>query len=260
MKNFEYKKSLGQNFLIDQNIIRKIIDSINLKNNALIIEIGPGSGALTRELVKLDAQVVCFEIDKRLEETLNEIEANNLEIYYEDFLKINLEDFLKDKKYDNLYFIANLPYYITTPIINKIHLQANAYEMIFMIQKEVADRFIATPGHKEYNSLSVFLQYNYNISKLVLVSKNCFYPKPKVDSMVVKFESKINKIEVKNEENFYKLVKDSFKYKRKNIKNNLSNYDLKKLEEELKKHGKDLTVRAENLSIEEFASISNNLN
>lgn len=257
MKNFEYKKSLGQNFLIDQNIINKIVSSVDLGPDPLIIEIGPGSGALTKKLIKLDAQVICFEIDTRLKPELSKIESKNLEIIFDDFLKINLKEFLSKKKYKSLYFIANLPYYITTPIINKIYNEANADAMLLMVQKEVADRFAAKPSTKEYGSLSVFLQYNYKVSKAIVVSKHCFYPRPKIDSTVVKFEKLNEKLKVKNEELFYKLVKDSFKQKRKNIKNNLIGYDLTKVEEILKKYGKDLTARAESLSIEEFVAIAN---
>ena len=261
MKNFEYKKSLGQNFLIDKNIIKKIVDSIDLKEEPLIIEIGPGSGSLTKELVKLNANVVSFEIDTRLKEQLDKLvdENKNLQIIYEDFLKINLKEFLKTKKYKNLYFIANLPYYITTAIINKITEESNPHEMILMVQKEVAERFSAHPNTREYGSISVFLQYNYNISKVVLVSKKCFYPVPKVDSMVIKFEAKKNTVKAIDEEKFYKLIKDSFQFKRKNLRNNLKNYNQDKINEILIKHNKDLTARAEEISVDEFIDISNNL-
>ena len=231
MKNFEYKKSLGQNFLIDKNIINKIINSIDLKEESLIIEIGPGSGALTKKLVKLNANVVSFEIDTRLKNELDIIcsENNNLEIIYEDFLKINLKEFLKTKKYKNLYFIANLPYYITTAIINKITEESKPNEMILMVQKEVAERFSACPNTRNYGSISVFLQYNYEISRVTLVPKTCFYPSPKVDSMVIKFKSKENDMKALDEEKFYKLIKDSFQFKRKNLRNNLKNYNQYKI-------------------------------
>ena len=261
MKNFEYKKSLGQNFLIDKNIINKIINSIDLKEEPLIIEIGPGSGALTKELVKLNANIISFEIDTRLKSELDKLcnENNNLEIIYEDFLKINLKEFLKQKKYKNLYFVANLPYYITTAIINKITKESNPKEMILMVQKEVADRFSAHPNTRDYGSISVFLQYNYDISKVVLVPKTCFYPSPKVDSVVIKFETRENKVKALNEEKFYKLIKDSFQFKRKNLRNNLKGYNQDKINEILKEYNKDLTARAEEISVEEFINISNNI-
>ena len=261
MKNFEYKKSLGQNFLIDQNIINKIINSIDIREDSIIIEIGPGSGALTKKLVELNANVISFEIDTRLKEELDKLEKdnNNLKIIYEDFLNIDLNKFLKTKKYKNLYFVANLPYYITTAIINKITKESNPTEMILMVQKEVAERFSAVPNTKDYGSISVFLQYNYDISKVAIVSKNCFFPVPKVDSMVIKFKSKESNLKVNNENVFYKLIKDSFQFKRKNLKNNLKKYDLEKINNVLKKYNKDLTARAESLTVEEFIDISNNL-
>ena len=255
---FEYKKSLGQNFLKDNNIINKIVDSINTNKDDLIIEIGPGDGSLTKELVKKDSDVLCFEIDERLKKSLESIDSKHLNIIFDDFLRVNLKDYISDK-YKRLFFVGNLPYYITTAIINKIVLESNPYEIIIMIQKEVAERFMAKPKTREYNSLSIFLQYNFDIEKVCDVSKNCFEPKPKVDSMVIKLKKKEEKIFVKNEELFYKLIKDSFKQKRKNLRNNLGNYDLDTIEKELSKTNKSLKSRAEELTIEEFANISNKI-
>ncbi len=256
MRDFDYKKSLGQNFLIDNNIINKIIDSINVNKDDLIIEIGPGSGALTKELVKKGCQVICFEIDRRLEEKLSNIKSDNLKIIFDDFLKIKLEDYTKT--YKRLFFVGNLPYYITTAIINKIVSESNPYEITIMIQKEVADRFTAKPNSKEYNSLSIFLQYNFDIVKICNVSKNCFEPVPKIDSAVLKLISN-KKYRANNEQFFYKLVKDSFKQKRKTLKNNLKSYDLEKINSILNKFDKDLNKRAEQLTIEEFVEISNEI-
>ncbi len=262
MSNFDYKKSLGQNFLKDQNIINKISSSINPSNKDLVIEIGPGSGALTKELVKKDTNIICFEIDNRLESTLKELEKNNnnLKVIFKDFLSININDYIDKDKYEKLYFIGNLPYYITTAIINKIINETTPFEIVIMIQKEVADRFNAKPNTRDYGSISVFLQYNFDIEKICDVSKNCFEPVPKVDSSVIKFKS-INKYKdkVKDEQKLYKLIKDSFTHKRKNLRNNLINYDKDKINEILKKYNKDLTTRAESLSIDEFIDISNNI-
>ena len=155
--------------------------------------------------------------------------------------------------------MANLPYYITTAIINKITEESNPNEMILMVQKEVADRFSAHPNTRDYGSISVFLQYNYDISKVVLVPKTCFYPSPKVDSVVIKFETRENKVKALNEEKFYKLIKDSFQFKRKNLRNNLKGYNQDKINEILKEYNKDLTARAEEISVEEFINISNNI-
>ena len=155
--------------------------------------------------------------------------------------------------------MANLPYYITTTIINKITEESKPEEMILMVQKEVAERFNAHPNTRDYGSISVFLQYNYDISKVVLVPKTCFYPVPKVDSMVIKFKSNNSKIKALNEEKFYKLIKDSFQFKRKNLRNNLKGYNQEKISEVLNKYNKDLTSRAEELTVEEFIDISNNI-
>lgn len=255
---FNYKKSLGQNFLMDKNKINQIIESIEVGKNDLIVEIGPGAGAITKELVKKNCDVLCFEIDIRLKDILSKIDSDKLKIVYQDFLTINLSDYIDYSKYKKIIFVGNLPYYITTAIINKIIDYNHADEIVIMVQKEVAERFMAKPNSKKYNSLSVFLQYHFNIEKVCNVSKNCFEPIPKVDSTVIKFK-KSNKYKVNNETVFYKLIKDSFTQKRKNLKNNLKSYDLIKIENILKKINKDLTYRAESLTIEDFILISNEL-
>ena len=255
--DFDFKKSLGQNFLIDKNIINKISESINVNKDDLIIEIGPGAGALTKELIKKDADIVCFEIDKRLEKILNEIKSNKLKIIFEDFLNVDLNKYI-DKKYKRIFFVGNLPYYITTAIINKIVNESNPYEITIMIQKEVAERFMAKPKSKNYGSLSVFLQYNFDIKKICDVSKNSFKPIPKVDSMVIKLISN-KKQGLINEDKFYKLIKDAFHQKRKNLRNNLKEYNLEKINKILSNFNKDLTFRAEEINIDEFIEISNHL-
>lgn len=259
MQDFSFKKSLGQNFLIDDNIKRKIVDAANIEKNSIILEVGPGSGAITKLLVQKGVPVIAFEIDTRLKSELDKIDASNLQVVYEDFLKVDLSSILKDYNFKKIHLIANLPYYITTPIITKVMEEANIDEMIVMVQKEVGDRFAAKTGTKEYNSLSVFLQYYFDISKVTLVSKNCFIPRPKVDSVVVKFTRKLDKYEVNNEEVFFKLVRDAFQFKRKNLRNNLKKYDLNKIEAILKFIGKDLTYRAEQLTIEDFVKLANSI-
>lgn len=259
MEKFEFKKSLGQNFLIDNNIKRKIVDSASIDSESLILEVGPGNGAITKLLVEKDVPVIAFEIDTRLKSELDKIKSDNLKVIYGDFLNVNLDDVLKNYKYSNIHLIANLPYYITTPIINKVISEICIDEMIIMVQKEVGDRFKAKPGTKDYNSLSVFLQYYFDIEKVVLVSKNSFIPRPKVDSIVVKFTRKKELLYVKDEEMFFKFVRDSFKQKRKNLRNNLRDYDLIKLEKALKKVNKDLTYRAEQMSLEDFVSVFNEI-
>lgn len=261
MIEHNFKKKFGQNFLTDKNIINKIISVSNIKNNSLIIEIGPGSGSLTRELIKY-GQVLAYEIDTELRKTLDNEFSNtsNIEIIYDDFLNRNIKKDLEKYKYNNLYVIANLPYYITTPIIIKlIEEKINLEKMVIMVQKEVGERFSAKVGTKDYSSITIFLNYYYNIKQEFIVSKNSFIPKPKVDSVILSLTKKQEKYKVKNEEIFFKLVKDSFKYKRKTLKNNLKNYNFSKIEEVLLKNNKKTDVRAEALSIEDFIEISNNL-
>lgn len=260
-ENFNFKKKFGQNFIVDKNIIHSIISKANIDKDTLVIEIGPGAGSLTTELDKLSGHVLAYEIDKTLKPILEKHSLNNTTIIYEDFLKRNVEEDLKNFSYKKTYVVANLPYYITTPIIIKlIEDKLNIDKIIVMVQKEVGDRFKAVPNTKEYNSLSIFLNYYYTVEKLLDVSKNVFIPKPNVDSIVVSFTKKENQVKVDNEEIFFKLVRDSFKQKRKTLRNNLKGYDLEKVEEVLKRHNLDLTVRAEALSIEIFAEIANNLN
>ena len=258
-KDFDYKKSLGQNFLIDKNIVNKIINEIDSKESDLIIEIGPGNGAITKALSETLTDVYSFEIDKRLESELLKFENSSTHIIYEDFLKVDLNEFLKCKKYDRLYFIGNLPYYITTAIVNKIIDESDAYKIVIMIQKEVAQRYMAKPCTREYSSISVYLQYNFKIEKVCDVKRTSFYPSPKVDSVVLRFirreKEKVNNIEL-----FNRLIRDSFRLKRKNLRNNLGKYDLNTIENILKKKNKDLRCRAEELTVEDFIDISNELN
>lgn len=260
-ENFNFKKKFGQNFIVDKNIIHSIISKSNIDKDTLVIEIGPGAGSLTTELNKVSGHVLAYEIDKTLKPVLEKHNLNNTTIIYEDFLKRNVEDDLKKYNYQKIYVVANLPYYITTPIIIKlIEDKLNIDKIVVMVQKEVGNRFKAKPNTKEYNSLSIFLNYYYTVEKLLDVSKNVFIPKPNVDSIVVSFTKKEHKIKVDNEELFFKLVRDSFKQKRKTLKNNLKGYNLEKIEEVLKKHNLDLTIRAEALPIEIFAEIANKLN
>lgn len=253
--NFDYKKSLGQNFLIDDNIKKRIVDEINCDEGDLIIEIGPGSGAITKELIK-KGKVLAFEIDERLKEYLLNIESDNLTIIFNDFLKVNLNEVLKKYKYNKIHVVGNLPYYITTAIISKIINEIDVYSITIMIQKEVANRFMANPCNKDYSSISVYLQYYFEINKVVDVSKNCFEPKPKVDSTVITMKKK-NREEIKDIKFFNQFIKDAFQFKRKNLKNNLFKYDLDKLTVILKKYNLSLSNRAEEISVKEFVSIVN---
>ncbi len=261
-KNFKFKKKYGQNFIIDENIINKIVENSNIDKNTLVIEIGPGAGSLTKKLAQNAKQVLCYEIDETLKIVLNDLvmEFNNIDIFYQDFLKSNILDDLKQYQYEKLYIVANLPYYITTPIIMKV-IEDNipVDKIVVMVQKEVGDRFKATPGTKDYNSLSIFLNYYFDISKLMDVSRNVFLPKPNVDSIVVEFKKNKKNYNIKNEKLFFQLIHDSFQQKRKTIKNNLNKYDLKIVENVLKKYNFDLNSRAEQIPIYVFADISNEI-
>ena len=249
---FQYKKNLGQNFLQDNNVLNKIVASVSVGNNDLIIEIGPGHGALTKKLVDMGCDVLAFEIDLRVKEYLDKISCSNLKVVYQDILQVDFREYDFSK-------YANIPYYITTPIIEKIiSSNINEVDMTLMVQKEVADRFSAKPGSQEYGSVSVYLNYFYDISTLTNVSRYAFYPVPNVDSAVIKLV-RHNKYQVNNEEKFFKFVKQCFLYKRKNIRNNLKGYDLEKVSIVLKNYGHDLSSRAEEFSMIEFIDLYNSL-
>ncbi|MBR3116553.1 MAG: ribosomal RNA small subunit methyltransferase A [Bacilli bacterium] len=261
VKDYNFKKKFGQNFLKDENILRNIVEKSEVDKDTLVIEIGVGAAYLTYYLSKSAKSVIGYEIDDSLKKIIGEQlkETDNVEIVFKDFLKANPIEDIKKYDYKKLYVVANLPYYITTPIITKlINDKIPVEKIVVMVQKEVGERFNAKPNSKEYNSLTIFLNYYFDIRKLMDVSRNCFVPKPNVDSVIIEFKRN-NKYKANNEELFFKLVRDSFKFKRKNLKNNLKGYDLEKIEESLKKIGKDLTIRAESLSIEDFISISNSL-
>ena len=258
--HFNFKKKYGQNFIVDKNIIHSIIVKSEIDDETLVIEIGPGAGSLTSELGKYAKNVIAYEIDETLKPILEKNITSNTEVIFEDFLKRDIAEDIKKYNYKKLYVIANLPYYITTPIIIKlIETKIDFDKIVVMVQKEVGDRFKAKPKTKEYNSLSVYLSYYFNITKILDVSRNVFMPKPNVDSIVVCFTKKVDKLKVNNEELFFKLIKDSFKQKRKNLRNNLKGYDLENISKTLSKYKLDLTVRAEALPLEIFVDIANNL-
>ena len=259
MQKFNFKKKFGQNFLIDKNKTQMIVDLINAKENDLIIEIGPGAGALTKRLVKKNANLICYEIDEDTKEYLLPLENEKTKIIYKDFLKTNLEEDIKDINYENLYIIGNLPYYITTPSIEHIiKSEIPVKKSVFMVQKEVGDRFSSKPGSREYGSITVFLDYYFDIKKEFIVGRKCFNPAPNVDSVIISLNTKENRIPV-DMTKFDRLVRDSFQFKRKNIRNNLRNYDLEKIDSILSEYGYSINNRAEELSYEIFVDLSNRL-
>lgn len=255
--DFKFKKKFGQNFLTDDNVLNNIVNSALVDDKTLVIEIGCGAGALTKKILEKTSMFIGYEIDTTLKPILDTLNTN---IIYDDFLNRNVHDDILSYNYDKLYVIANLPYYITTPIITKIiESKLNVDKIVVMVQKEVGDRFSAKPNTKDYNSLTIFMNYYFNVKKLFVVSKNVFIPKPNVDSVIVSFERRNEKYEVRNEDLFFNLVRDSFTQKRKTLRNNLKNYDFEKVLTVLRKYGFDENVRAEALSIDIFVEISNAL-
>lgn len=250
------KKSLGQNFLIDNNVINKIIDEVSACKDDLIIEIGPGKGALTSKLINKGCKIIAYELDTDLKNVLNSLEDSNLHVIYGDFLKSNVKEDIKNIKYNNLYLVGNLPYYITTPIIEHIIDENIEFsKFTIMIQKEVADRFMAEAGTKDYGYITLVLKYYFDISKVCDVSKYAFNPVPKVESSVVSFVPRKDKLDV-DADGYFKFLKNAFRQKRKNLRNNLIGlYDLDIVLQVLNKYGLDLSVRAESLSEEILVDI-----
>lgn len=255
------KKSFGQNFLKDQNIINKIVNSIDINENDLVIEIGPGQGALTKELVKKNVYYLAFEIDERMKPILCDFESEKAKIIYDDFLKVNLNDILKEYNFNKLYLIANLPYYITTPIIEKIITSNYKFDsLVVMVQNEVADRFCALPKSRDYGYMTVLLNINYNLEKLFVVKNTCFDPIPKVDSAVVKFNLKTNNTDLCNMEFLKKFISLAFSHKRKTLKNNLSTEYFDKIKPILEKYNLGSNVRAEEIPVDTYIEMSNIIN
>lgn len=250
------KKSLGQNFLIDNNVINKIIDEVSACEDDLIIEIGPGRGALTSKLKNKGCSVIAYELDRDLSNILSKLEDDKLHVIYGDFLKSNVKEDIKNIKYNNLYLVGNLPYYITTPIIEHIIDEKLEFsKFTIMIQKEVAERFMAEAGTKDYGYITLVLKYYFNISKVCNVSKYAFNPVPKVESSVVSFVPREQKLAV-DADGYFKFLKNAFRQKRKNLRNNLNGlYDLDIVLQVLNKYGLDLSVRAESLSEEILVDI-----
>lgn len=262
MDDFKFKKKYGQNFLKDDRIVEKIVTLSDIEDDSLVIEVGPGKGILTRQLSKAAKNVICYEIDMQLEGYLINLskELSNVEVVFSDFLDVDLAKKVSDYKYKHLYFISNVPYYITTPILMKlIDSGLNFGKIVMMVQEEVGERFSATPGKKAYSSITVFLNYYYEIKRLFKVNRSEFIPIPNVDSEVIMLTSREDKIALKNKDLFFEFVRSSFQYKRKNLRNNLKKYDLKKIEEVLVKYGYSLNSRAEEIPVNVFAEISNSL-
>ena len=234
--NIRANKSLGQNFLINEEVVKNIVESSSICSEDLVIEIGPGLGTLTKELLEKAGKVIAVELDKKMVTILEDRFKmyDNIEIIQEDILKVNLQEIIKKEKQNGKIkyakIVANLPYYITTPIIEKIiNSKVEVEGMVLMVQDEVADRLCAIPGSKNYGYITVYLNYYFNLEKLFTVDRSSFEPVPNVDSAVIKLSLKENRLIVNDEDKFFEFVKDAFKMKRKNLKNNLRKYDLDKI-------------------------------
>lgn len=255
MEKHNFKKKYGQNFLRNDTILDKIVSSFECDDNFKILEVGPGDGALTKKLVKKNVDVVAFEIDETLKKYLDKIDVSNLRVVYGDFLKVKLDDYFSDK--DKLCVVANIPYYITTPIITKFIDEKFIPEvMVLMVQKEVAERLSAKVKTSSYGAITVLLNYYFDIEYLFTVDRSEFYPVPNVDSAIIKLVKKNNNVEC-DYNKFKKIVNVAFKQKRKNLRNNFKGYDLDKISSVLERFDLSLTNRAEDLSYEIFVEISN---
>lgn len=265
---FSFKKSLGQNFLIDTNILKKIISATNIDKSAGVIEVGPGIGSLTEQLAIHANKVVAYEIDQRLVPILADTLSayDNVEVVNEDFLSVDLNTEINNRFAHDLHIqiIANLPYYITTPILMSVLEQKTRIETItVMLQKEVAERMAAKPSTKAYGSLSIAVQY-YSETELVIdVPKTVFMPQPNVVSTVLKLTIRKEPLAmVKDEAGFFALVRASFKHRRKTLRNNLvshfeGEFDKETINRCFDESQIDGTRRGESLSIEEFALLAN---
>ena len=264
---FNFKKSLGQNFLVDVNIINKIIESSQIDKSTGVIEVGPGMGSLTEQLAKNAKKVMAFEIDQRLipvlEDTLSPYD--NVTIINEDILKADITKSVNThlKDCDKIMVVANLPYYITTPILLNLMQQDVPIDgFVVMMQKEVGERLNATVGTKAYGSLSIVAQYYTETSKVLTVPNTVFMPPPDVDSIVVKLMQRQQPlIDVDNEEAFFKLAKAAFAQRRKTINNNYKNFfkDGKQYKDDIRQWlesaGIDPKRRGETLTIQDFAKL-----
>jgi len=263
---FKFSKRLGQNFLIDGNIINKIADTAGLDENSGVIEIGPGFGTLTQVLCKKAKKVVAIEIDKSLEKVHKEtLDYDNVKIIYEDFMKVDVDKLIEEEfKGMDVKVVANIPYYITTPIIMKIlEERYKISKIVVMVQKEVAQRLNSKPGSKEYGAITLAVQYRADTSIAMIVPNTVFMPRPKVDSAVIEFNIlKEPRINVTDEEMLFAVIKASFGQRRKTILNALSN-NLKLSKEVvievLKSAGTDPGIRGETLSLQEFGIISDEM-
>ena len=272
MKKYHVKanKSLGQNFLIDENVINKIVDCSEIKKEDCVIEIGPGLGTLTKELLEKAGEVVCVELDKKMIPILKDRFAlyKNFELVNDDILKIDLKKLIDEKKnkgFKEIKIVANLPYYITTPIIMKLlEEKLDLKSIIVMVQKEVADRLIAVPSDKDTGAITYSVYYYAKGEEILEVPKTSFIPEPEVTSKVIKLDiRKEPPVKVKSPEVMFRIIKCAFMQRRKTLLNALVNTKVFLNKDEgikiLKKIGLREDIRAEKLKIEDFAKITDSI-
>jgi dimethyladenosine transferase len=265
--SFAFQKKFGQNFLIDSNVLESIIRGAEITKDDFVLEIGPGIGTMTQYLCEAARQVVAVEIDKMLipilEDTLSEYD--NVEVINQDVLKVDIKSLAEEKNNGKpIKVVANLPYYITTPIIMGLFESGVPIDSItIMVQKEVADRMQTGPGSKDYGALSLAVQY-YATAKVILnVSATCFMPRPNVDSAVIKLtRHKEPTVNVADEKLMFKIIRASFNQRRKTLVNGLKNspelsFSKEQIVKAIKKIGKPETIRGEALTLEEFAELAN---
>ncbi|WP_346889415.1 16S rRNA (adenine(1518)-N(6)/adenine(1519)-N(6))-dimethyltransferase RsmA [Clostridium sp. UBA1056] len=261
--NFKFTKSLGQNFLTDYTVLEDIIDGANITKDDYVIEIGPGVGTLTKELLERAKKVTSIELDSKLipilESELSSYE--NFSLINKDALKVNYRELIGDEK--SVKVVANLPYYVTTPIIaNLLNGKLNIKSIIIMIQKEVAERINGEPSTKEYGAFTLLAQYYCDTKIIRNVPPSCFIPSPKVDSIVIRLD-KLDKprVEVKDEKLFFNIIRQSFNMRRKTLWNSMKALGLSKELQEKAFEEADInpTRRGETLTIEEFATLANKI-
>jgi len=267
--NFNFQKKLGQNFLIDNHVIDKIIQGAKVTKEDCILEIGPGIGTLTQHLAVAAKKVIAVEIDKALILILEETLAGfgNIKVIHKDILKVDIYELVaKENNGKPIMVIANLPYYITTPIIMEL-LESNVplKSMTIMVQKEVATRMSAEPGSKDYGALSLAVQYYTKPYLVANVPPNCFIPRPKVGSAVIRLEKHlVSPVQVANEKLMFQLIRASFNQRRKTLVNGIFNfeefdYSKEEIEQAVERLGRGKSIRGEALTLEEFGRLADEL-
>lgn len=262
---FRVNKDLGQNFLVDDNALKTIINAAGLTKGDSVLEIGPGIGTLTLELSEAAGKVMAVELDRNLIEILNDVfkDRENIKLYQGDALKVNFKDIAQGYLTEPISICANLPYYITTPLILKFFNEdIKIKNIVLMVQKEVAQRMAAIHGTKDYGALSLMVQYHSKPQIVAMVPAASFIPKPKVDSMIVKLQMyETPPVDLYDEKLFFKIIRDSFNQRRKTLSNSLKNLGFAKnvMDNAFSNSGIDPVRRGETLSMSEFASLSNEI-